>query len=756
MTTSRRKGARGGALLALLAAAFLAAAIRPATALAADAGSAVAYTQDGSGYRVYYATVEEARTVGYGGMTIYMNKDWELGGTFEVADSKTLTINMNGHKISCGNNDTVIRVNEHANLTLTSGTTETFTYTGYNNESGNSESMSIISGGLVTAGYARSGPGGIAMEESCSLTLHNVAVAGNLGSDSGGIRCMDNSRLCIEAGATVAHNFSQSDGGGISLCNPHTDNQTIVSMDNGSVVGNYSKQYGGGIYSSTDNSAIYLENNSTISDNTAQRGGGVYFDYTYFHIISKDRTGSINNNRATGGNDSDKLYGGGAIFVDDVSNQEHFGEISGLTMKGNYSAEGGGAILIDQKYTHVSYCTITGNTAERNGGGIRLSAGNCSVTSCDITGNLCNAAGRNYEGGGLFVVGKYDLTLDGVCTITGNTRDKNFWEKCSLLTSAAQAWNSTDGSADDLFLDDSGGSHAYILGGVDKDSKVGIRTGMTDDQMVGKNITNYTYGTYFIDLGGYYVSKGTDHGGDLWQRHRTLTFLAQVNGTGDARHNQGDTVTLDGTSADPGKTFVRWSQESSTGLYPFEDVVADPTNPKVTFTMPQNDVNLVAEYATADVKLTITAQRPVIGEQPPETATLSWGDGNSKQVDIEWVGEDGEEPLWVRDDEEYRLVLITGSDQSAGLLLPSSISASQVSVVYADAPEADPVGVQDAHIDSDGNLNVTSQATEAVVANPENGGGDDVQPGETGPGPYVAVGLSIALAIVVIVRLLKD
>jgi parallel beta-helix repeat protein/predicted outer membrane repeat protein len=737
MTKSRRKHARGGKLLALLAAALLAAAIRPVEALAADASDAVAYTQDSSGYRVYYATVEEARNVGYGGMTIYMNKDWELGGTFEVADSKTLTINMNGHKISGNNKDTVICVNENANLTLTSDATEPILYLGYYNEDGDDENTSIVSGGLVTAGRSYSNAGGIQMEENSGLTLHNVAVAGNYGALGGGITCKRNCRINIEAGATVACNYSKDYGGGIGLLPGSGDYQTIVSMDNGSVVSNYAKQKGGGIYANTDGAVIYLENNSTISDNTAQNGGGIWFNYTHFHVISEDRTGSINNNKATFSGSSDNLHGGGAIYVDDVSNQEHFGEIRGLTMKGNYSGYAGGAILIDQKYTHVSYCTITENTSNRSGGGIYLNDSNCSVTSCDITGNVCNGKGNNYEGGGIFVSSKYDLTLDGVCNITGNTRGKN-------------------GSADDLFLNDKSGSHAYILGGVDKDSKVGIRTGMTDDQMIGKNITNYTYGTYFIDLDGYYVSKGTDHGGDLWQRHRKLTYLAQVNGTGDTRYNQGDTVTLDGTSTDPGKTFVRWSQESSTGLYPFEDIVTDPTNPKVTFTMPQNDVNLVAEYATAEVKLTITAQRPVIDEQPPETATLSWGDGHSKQVDIEWVDEDGEEPFWVRDDEEYRLVLVTGSDQSAGLLLPSSIDASQVSIVYADAPEADPVSVQDAHIDSDGNLNVTSQATEAVVANPENGGGDDVLPDETGPGPYVAVGLSIALAIVVIVRLLKD
>lgn len=470
---------------------LLAAVACPAAAHAASADDAVAYSQDASGNRTYYATVEAARTAGYDGATIVMSRDWELSKTFEVADSKTLAIDMNGHRIVGNDKDSAIRVHENAALTLESSAWPTSLQV--------NGKPSVHSGGVVTRGKEDGGNGGgIVMDGKCTLTLDNVAVAGNSAEKGGGIYADASCNIYIKNGATVTENYAGQYGGGIYLAGSKTDKNTLVSMDNGSVDDNSAYKGGGGIYSWVDNTAIYLENCSTVSYNEAQTGGGIYLGYTHFHVVSKDRTGSVSDNKATS-DDNDCSYGGGGIHVEDVTMQKHFGEISGLTLEYNYSAQAGGAISVDQPYTHVSYCNIRKNSAGYMGGGIFFRDNHCSVTSCKVTGNVCDKSGKNEEGGGIFVSSDDDLTLDGVCTIKDNTRGKY-------------------GSADDLFLSAGLMCHAYILGGVDAGSEVGIRTGITGDQMVGKKLSTYTDGTYFMDLGNYHLTHGSDHDGDLWQR----------------------------------------------------------------------------------------------------------------------------------------------------------------------------------------------------------------------------------------------
>lgn len=499
MFGNSRGNARMVGLFATVAAVVLAATICPAAARASSSADAVAYA-DIDGTRCYYATVDEAVEAGYQGATIVMYRNWDLSETFEVADSKTLTLDMNGHKITGNGKDSAIRVHENADFTLKSSVTDSFYYVGFNNETGEKGNMTISTGGLVTGGHSVADGGGITMDGDCNVTLRNVAVAGNDSGLGGGILCRSNSTLKLEDGSTVTHNKASQDGGGIFMSGSTTDDITVVHLDNASVSANYAACSGGGIDACVDNATIYLQNKSTVSDNTAQRGGGIFCDYAYFHVISKDRTGSIDNNKATSGSDDDLTYGGGGIFVNSVRWSEHFGEISGVTLKGNNAVDKGGAIFINQPYTHVSYCQITDNGSNKDGGGIYVNDDNCSVTSCNITDNVSGKNGTNYEGGGIFVYHSYDLTLDGLCTIKGNTR-------C------------IGGSADDLFLSDGGfGAHAYILGGVDAGSEVGIRTGMTDDQMVGKKISTYSDGTYFMDIANYHVTHGSDHDGDLWQR----------------------------------------------------------------------------------------------------------------------------------------------------------------------------------------------------------------------------------------------
>ena len=435
----------------------------PAKAMADEV---VAHSLDSNGNRTDYTSVDAAINDGYLNKTIIMDRDWELSNTLGIADSKSVTIDMNGHKIKNNNTSTVIRLYEHATLTLKSTTKSDFSYQGYSEDNGSACEESLTSGGLVTGGKGNdSNPGGIWMENWTTLTLDNAAVAGNYGDNKGGgMRIDKECKLNMKNGASVQHNYAY-DGGGIfsNRADSH------IEMNNSFVSANYAKSSGGGIYGDEDGLRIKLENNSGINNNKASQnnGGGAHLRGDYSTISSDDKTGTIKNNKG--------YFGGGLSF-------RWCGKDDGI-----YG------------------CTLTGNEAEATGGGVYLKRGDLlranlfTIENCTITNNSGNG------GGGVYAHGMVDVMLKGKDFIKDNTRGE-------------------DGSRDDLFLGDYVDPwvwwiHAYIQGGADEGSQVGIRAAFDGNKRIGKNITNY-HDVYFMDKDNYYITHGNDEGGDLWQRSR--------------------------------------------------------------------------------------------------------------------------------------------------------------------------------------------------------------------------------------------
>ena len=469
-------------------------AFAPMTALAEER-EVMAYSYDAAGAATPYYTTDDAISAGYEGKTIYLDCDWMFTGTMTVADSKSLTINMNGHKITSQGGGSVIRMYEGSDLTLEGGSTCSMAYTGYDSAERKEISCTVDAGGLITGGHDSSDAGGIRMDAGSHLTLDNVAVAGNLGGEAGGVYVKGECTIDMNNGASIEHN--RGDAGGV-----YVNNQDVnINMDNASISYNYACLYGGGVYSNADATRIVMENNSAIDGNTAREGGGVCFFYSFYNLVSNDGTGSVSNNKAT-------EYGGGGICVNKSDYQENQGEIRGLNICGNSTVSKGGGIAAEQNYVRVSYCKISGNSAGNDGGGIYFARNNCSITGCTITSNVCSTRYETREGGGVFVASDDDstwgrsssnlLNLSGKCIIKGNTR-------------------SSDGSADDLFLSQASALRAYIVGGVDEGSSVGVRCSSEDDKQVGKDLITYVEGTYYSDLSGYVV--GRESSGDLMQRN---------------------------------------------------------------------------------------------------------------------------------------------------------------------------------------------------------------------------------------------
>ena len=676
--TTRKVTSPVRALLATLAVALLALAACPAPALAAEAAdvnadgaataaaatadesadavaltdeaaNAVAYA-DNDGRRTYYTGIDEAITAAEYGATIVMSQDWILNDEcIELSDNSVVTIDMNGHKIQVTKTKKkkgTIELGKNAQLTLTSSRYASLSYRGWDNGSSSWIDCSENLGGLVTGADTQTSA--IYMNSGSTLTLDGgVAVAGNkhqvedtLLAAAGGVYATGGCTINLKNGASIKRNWGEV--GGIYV---RGENVTI-NIDNASIDGNCGvgekcdgktkPGHGGGIYSASDATRITMKNGGKIVNNRANMGGGVYFNKSYFAIESDDGTGEIGSNEAVSSSNSES--NGGGICVASETYSTHC-SIRGVSIHDNSASDNGGGVYLNQDRTHLIDCKITGNTAGKDGGGVFVYNSDCSIQSCTITGNSCNGTSENYEGGGVFVGYRYDLELTGKCTIAGNKR----------------VYSNGASTADDLFLSTISGEsgYAYITGGVDAGSKVGIRTGIVGkDRMIGKNISTYTAGTYFIDLDNYFVTHGSDHNGDLWQRYGAWTgFAVKVNGADQSRAKWNETATADGTSTTAGKHFWYWDTASCTGFSPVSDYINDTNkyDEKLTFTMPQNEVDLTAVYADCATRLLVGLDKPVAGEELPAYATLRRTDGGNggqtplNQVAITWykVGGDG-------------------------------------------------------------------------------------------------------------------
>ena len=565
-----------------------------------------------------------------GGATVVMDEEWTLSGRLEVPEGKKVTINMNGLRI-VGDQDMAFLVKNGGELTLTSNKKATLTYTGYNGQEGSEGSYSTYNGGLVSDKHGKMPA--IKASDGATVTLDGITVAGcnssatsygaEQSNDAGAVHLSSRSTFNMKNGAKMEHN-KQYSGGGIYV----GGSKVVINIDNSSISDNYVERQGGGIYIGGASSTINMASGARISSNSAAAGGGIGF-YGHKFTLKGDGTATIDNNsaRASSRTELKTLQSGGGIHI--ANEEDGSGSIEGVEVSNNYSDYDGGGLEVDEQNVTIKNCTIKNNSCQYEGGGIYVCNDGTTIDGCTITGNYCRggASTGNYEGGGVFVWHSYDLKLAGKCIIKGNTRSEG-------------------GSADDVFLRENAGAtaKAYITGSLEAGSTVGVRTGIEGDRRIAKNFKPDTKDCLFYDMDGYYVSYGTDEGGDAWQRHRSLDFLLKVNGSDFNRYKGGSTVAVSAPAVS-GKEFWHWDAGSTSGLYPAEDYIngGNMYGSVLAFKMPQNDASVGAVYAVTTKRLKLSVAAPVAGEALPATAEISSVEDPSLKatVPLTWREEDG-------------------------------------------------------------------------------------------------------------------
>lgn len=299
----------------------------------ASAESVVAQVIDSNGKAIDYPTCEAAwKEAVKCGKTFKLLSNWMVsggnfgaseasldsslyfnGGALSVPPSCSVTIDLNGHKISRDkgvNNMTddgsVIRLFDGASITIndTSKNQNGAIERGSSNYGGGiyapSNNTVTMNGGRIYLCNGYYG-GGVYLDSTSKFIMNGGRIEHNTGYYGGGVYAEDDAVLETHGGA-ISENRATADGGGIYLWSAQ------ANLDNCSVSDNRAKN-GGAIYSDynvfKDYSYIVI-NNSKILNNTADNYyGGIYHCAAGFSVLGNTRIA---------GNKNEGYYGGGVYL----------------------------------------------------------------------------------------------------------------------------------------------------------------------------------------------------------------------------------------------------------------------------------------------------------------------------------------------------------------------------------------------------------------------------------------------------------
>ena len=317
-------------------------------------------------------------------------------------------------------------------------------------------------------------------------------------------------------GGVLADGASSDTGG----CFHITEKGSVI-MESGTVYNCTTDEHGGCAYVSDGSftmtgGRIYFCKTTDSADNC--HGGAVYLnegtvklsDCKIDNCYSEDDGGAIFSqggkiyltNVILSGNKC-RNYGGAICLWDDT-----LLEARSCTFVNSYTEEDGGAVYVDDAPDDngailFESCAFRNNTAEEDGGAIYICDDGVALSNTEITGNHAKE-----RGGGVFVDGRYSITLRGLVTIKNNTCDKP--------------------SMANLTLEDGKTSDAKVMSaGLYKGSYIGIGTtaGSGTTYLTNSEFSEYQ-ARYFYPDEGKIEFKGTS------VRYSLMTTSASIFGNG--------------------------------------------------------------------------------------------------------------------------------------------------------------------------------------------------------------------------------
>ena len=250
----------------------------------------------------------------------------------------------------------------------------------------------------------------------------------------------------------------ESGGGGVCVKN------NTFTMSGGTISGNVSGYYGGGIFIPTSDSTVILSGTAVVGDitkntpaesdedkhsNSAVKGGGIFNYEGKLYIGYKDETSPDSSFSGGVGFNYVTVHGGGIYSIGSTTAEVYINkakifantagtygggidiyngkfEISNSQIKNNKSENGGGLGLgrTDGNPTcSIQNTIIQNNKANSNGGAIYLYGGNTTLIDVEITNNqaVTNAGGIFFNAAGTKVLSLGKAGAESTITVKNNT-----------------------------------------------------------------------------------------------------------------------------------------------------------------------------------------------------------------------------------------------------------------------------------------------------------------------------------------------
>ena len=256
------------------------------------------------------------------------------------------TLNLTNIDIDGNNVNTTTRmVSNTGTLNINSGTKMYKAYAGGALSAGGTTTMNS---GQIYSNTDNTGGGGVNVPSGATFYLKGGAIHHNSQSGASGGGIYVSGKLVMSAG-TISNNVSGTYGGGI-MC------QGNCSISGGTISDNHSPGgHGGGIWIGGNATAFSFSGGTVRGNRTSSYGGGIG------GVVKNITGGTISGNSANRG---------GGVYCNDSC------KISGVTIQSNTASSIGGGIYItsDAKVT-FSGKTIKNNSAASSGGGVYKTSG---------------------------------------------------------------------------------------------------------------------------------------------------------------------------------------------------------------------------------------------------------------------------------------------------------------------------------------------------------------------------------------------
>ena len=439
--------------------------------------------------------------------TVTLLADVTTSQSFTVAQSKNITLDLNGHSLTGSFNNSLILVK--GNFTLKDSNKTSKHKYNIDDTTGkwifSEDGAHTLEGGYITNSGKPQDGGGVKVWGG-TFTMQGGTIAGCEASLYGGgvwggdytVAPAAYCKFVLEDG-TIAGNVAPSGGGLYVISNSKTNGGRITF-----------EMKGGGI---KDNFAYTATGNGT--------GGGIFVASAKISMQDGIISGNVSKSNSTAN--------GGGVYISFGTFTMTGGKISGNTAQGATNGNGGGVIISSGTFT-MENGTISDNNAKGYGGGVYISSGTFEMNGGSIYGN------KACDGGGVGIIGIGTFTMTAG-TIGGSSEHANVATDhggAVYIDSARGNFNMKGGEL-------SHNSAEYGVGGVY------ITEGTF--KMEGGKISGNS------DGGVYMIPTDVSH-----NRTTNMSVSGAVNITGNGANNVclplGQQITIDGALSDKAKIGI--------------------------------------------------------------------------------------------------------------------------------------------------------------------------------------------------------